>query len=91
MLGWLLPASHTPARPEGLKCLLPGPLDTHLIDADLLELLLGCCQRGRGGAGRHMLLVAAQGHVLLQADGTGNRDREASGVLLLQGWMHSQA
>lgn len=66
-----IPASFIPLYPEGLGLLLQGPADTHLIDADLLELLLSCSQRGRGRAGGHVLLVTGQGHVLLQTEGQG--------------------
>lgn len=64
----------------------PALLDTHLVDADLLELLLGCGQRGRGRAGGHVLLVTAQGHVLLQTGAQG----ECHGWSSLQGWMYPQ-
>lgn len=63
-----IPASRIPAHPVGVRLLSP---DTHLVDADLLELLLGCGQRGWGGAGGHVLLVTAQGHIFLQTEGQG--------------------
>lgn len=81
------PAANTsriPLFPEGLRLLLVGPADTHLVDADLLELLLGCGQRGRGGAGGHVLLVTAQGHVLLQTEGQGRRGKR-QGVVMAAG------
>lgn len=74
MLAPTTPATNTSLHPSSLRILrVSGSFspDTHLVDADLLELLLGCGQWGWGRAGGHVLLVTAQGHIFLQTEGQG--------------------
>lgn len=44
--------------------------ELYLCDLDSLQLLLGCCERGRGGAGRHVSQVPLEAQVVLQGGQT---------------------
>lgn len=86
MLAPTPPATNTSLHPAPLRIpWVSGSFspDTHLVDADLLELLLGCGQRGWGGAGGHVLLVTTQGHIFLQTKGQGRG--KCQGVVIAVG------